>query len=71
MSPPRGRVVIPRVEGGQPIQFYLQDESADADVSDAWTAEAVDRLVAIAPETVGVGTVRNMTVHVGGSKLRY
>ena len=43
-------------------QFYLQDESAVGDLSNSWTQQAVDRLLAIAPGTIGVGTVRNMTV---------
>ncbi|MBR0756331.1 hypothetical protein JQ604_29490 [Bradyrhizobium jicamae] len=46
------------------FQFYLQDESAAGDLSDAWTQEATDRLLAIAPGTVGIGTVRNMHVPV-------
>ncbi len=46
------------------FQFYLQDESVDGDLSDSWTQEAVDRLLAIAPGTIGVGTVRNMNVPV-------
>jgi hypothetical protein len=46
------------------FQFYIQDESADGHLGDAWTSEAVDRLLAIAPGTVGVGTVRNMLVPV-------
>ena len=46
------------------FQFYLQDESVKGDLSDSWTPEAVDRLLALAPGTVGVGTVRNMTVPV-------
>ena len=46
------------------FQFYLQDESAAGDLSDYWTEEAVDRLLAVAPGTIGVGTVRNMTVPV-------
>lgn len=46
------------------FQFYLQDERANGDLSDAWTPEAVDRLLAIAPGTIGVGTARNMTVPV-------
>lgn len=46
------------------FQFYVQDESAVGDLSDSWTQEAVDRLLAIAPGTIGVGTVRNMTVPV-------
>jgi hypothetical protein len=46
------------------FQFYLQDESAEGDLSASWTQEAVDRLLAVAPGTIGVGTVRNMTVPV-------
>lgn len=46
------------------FQFYLQDEKADGDLSDSWTQEAVDRLLAVAPGTIGVGTVRNMDVPV-------
>ena len=46
------------------FQFYLQDEAADGDLSDSWTTEAVQRLLAIAPGAVGVGTVRNMNVPV-------
>ena len=43
-------------------QFYLRDESADSDLGDSWSQEAVDRLLAIAPGTIGVGTVRDMNV---------
>jgi hypothetical protein len=46
------------------FQFYLQDESADGNLGDSWTQEAVDRLIAVAPGTVGVGTARNMMVPV-------
>jgi hypothetical protein len=46
------------------FQFYLQDESMDGNLGDSWTAEAVTRLLAVAPGTVGVGTVRNMDVPV-------
>jgi len=46
------------------FQFYLQDESGEGNLSDAWTEQAVDRLLAVAPGTVGVGTVRNMEVSV-------
>lgn len=42
------------------FQFYIQDESADGNLSDSWNEEAVTRLLAVAPGTVGVGTVRNM-----------
>jgi hypothetical protein len=45
-------------------QFYLQDEGAAGDLSDAWTDEAVADLVALAPGTIGVGTVRNTFVPV-------
>src|SRR6266700_4040336 len=43
-------------------QFYLQDERADGDLSESWSEEAVDRLLAIAPGTIEVGTVRDMDV---------
>ena len=46
------------------FQFYLQDESVPGDLSRAWTPETVDRLLALAPGTIGVGTVRNMDVPV-------
>lgn len=46
------------------FQFYLQDEGASGDLSESWTPEAVDRLLALAPGTIGVGTVRNMEVPV-------
>lgn len=46
------------------FQFYLQDESAKGDLSESWDKEAVDRLLAVAPGTIGVGTVRNMNVPV-------
>jgi len=46
------------------FQFYLQDESAEGNLGDSWSEEAVARLLAIAPGTIGVGTVRNMNVPV-------
>ncbi|HEY8920555.1 MAG TPA: hypothetical protein VIM87_29150 [Chitinophaga sp.] len=46
------------------FQFYIQDENAAGDLSNSWTQEAVDRLLALAPGTIGVGTVRNMHVPV-------
>ena len=46
------------------FQFYLQDEGAGGDLSESWTPDAVDRLLAIAPGTIGVGTVRNVHVPV-------
>jgi len=50
-------------------QFYIQDEKADGDLSDAWTDAAVERLLAVAPGTVGIGTVRNVDVPVTISVL--
>ncbi len=46
------------------FQFYLQDESSKGDLSESWTQDAVDRLLALTPGTIGVGTVRNMNVPV-------
>jgi hypothetical protein len=46
------------------FQFYLQDESVRGDLSEAWTKDAVARLVALAPGTIGIGTVRKMFVPV-------
>src|SRR5450432_2054901 len=46
------------------FQFYLQDEPVEGDLSESWPQEAVDRLLAIAPGKIGVGTVRNMNVPV-------
>src|SRR5262249_42222222 len=45
-------------------QFYLQDETVDGDLSDSWTREATDRLLVVTNGTIGIGTVRNMTVPV-------
>ena len=45
-------------------QFYLQDEPADGDLSEAWTQEATDRLLAVSEGVVGIGTVRNVDVPV-------
>src|SRR5262245_12699990 len=45
-------------------QFYLQDEQVQGDLSDAWTEHAVSILLAIAPGTIGVGTIRDMEVPV-------
>jgi hypothetical protein len=45
-------------------QFYLQDEAADGNLADSWTPAATARLLALAPGTIGVGTVRNTTVPV-------
>lgn len=45
-------------------QFYLQDESAEGDLSMAWTEEAERRRLAVAPGAVGIGTARAMDVPV-------
>jgi hypothetical protein len=45
-------------------QFYIQDENVDGNLSVAWTDGAVERLLAVAPGTVGIGTVRNVDVPV-------
>jgi hypothetical protein len=45
-------------------QFYVQDEQADCDLSDAWTDEAIDDMLAVVPGCLGVGTVRNVSVPV-------
>ena len=49
------------------FQFYIQDEAAKGDLSEAWSEEATDRLLAIAPGTIGIGTVRNMEVPIIGT----
>lgn len=46
------------------FQFYVQDENADVDWSDAWNEEATSRMLAVAPGVVAVGTARNTTVPV-------
>jgi hypothetical protein len=45
-------------------QFYVQDEGVEGNLGDSWTPEAVARDLAVAPGTVGIGTVRNATVPV-------
>jgi hypothetical protein len=45
-------------------QFYIQDETADGNLSDAWTDDAMKRFLAVARGTVGIGTVRNVDVPV-------
>ncbi|PZO03193.1 MAG: hypothetical protein DCF30_03470 [Hyphomicrobiales bacterium] len=46
------------------FQFYIQDETANDDFGSLWTEEAVERLLAVADHSVGIGTARNMTVPV-------
>lgn len=46
-------------------QFYIQDDDvAYGNLSDDWTAEAVEMRMAVAPHVVGIGTVRNIDVPV-------
>src|SRR6185312_3536252 len=45
-------------------QFYIQDEVAEGDLSEAWTPDAVERRLALAPGVIGIGTVRNTDVPV-------
>lgn len=52
------------------FQFYMQDDDQSfGDLSAAWTEEATERLLAVAPHVIGIGTVRNMTVPVSISIL--
>jgi hypothetical protein len=46
------------------FQFYLQDEPASGINGDAWTPEAVERMLAVSPGAIAVGTVRNVQVPV-------
>src|SRR4051812_26104513 len=49
-------------------QFYLQDDDQSfGDLSAAWTEEATERLLAVGPHVIGIGTARNMTVPVSVS----
>ena len=49
------------------FQFYIQDETANDDFGSLWTEEAVERLLAVADHSLGIGTARNMTVPVAVS----
>jgi hypothetical protein len=46
------------------FQFYLQDEKADSNLILDWTQESINNLLALAPDILGIGTVRNMFVPV-------
>lgn len=46
------------------FQFYLLDAATNEDFGALWTEEAVERLLAVAPHAVGIGTARNMAVPV-------
>lgn len=44
------------------FQLYLMDDGADDDTSEIWTDEALDLKLAVAKNTVAVGTYRNVDV---------
>lgn len=46
------------------FQFHIWDEALDADLSESWTQDACDRMLAMNGDVIGVGTARNMTVPV-------
>jgi hypothetical protein len=46
-------------------QFYLQDDDSEyGDLAEAWTDEAMERALAVAPHVVGIGTARHVAVPV-------
>ena len=45
-------------------QFYLQDELSQGDLSENWTEETVERMLALGSGVVGIGTLRNSIVPV-------
>lgn len=42
-------------------QFYFQDEAASGDLSDAWTPQATEDLLAVGTGVIVVGTARIAT----------
>jgi hypothetical protein len=44
------------------FQFHLHDTLAECTLADAWTPEALERNLAVAPFIVAVGTHRNISV---------
>ena len=46
------------------FQFYIQDELAEGNLGEAWSREAVARMIAVVPGVVGIGTFRNWHVPV-------
>ncbi len=46
------------------FQFYLQDENAEGDLSETWTKESANDLLAVASGIIGIATARNMDVPV-------
>jgi hypothetical protein len=58
-------MLVGLVTGRDYHQFYLQDDdSRFGNLSEAWTDEATDRLLAVASHVLGVGTARNVEVPV-------
>lgn len=45
------------------FQLYLMDDGADDDMSEIWTDKALDLKLAVAKNTVAVGTYRNVDVN--------
>ena len=46
------------------FQIYLQDEGAPGIDGDSWSRDATERMLAVAPRALAVGTVRNVCVPV-------
>jgi hypothetical protein len=69
LSPRAGYTARPSLRPVCAVKFHIQDEKADGDLSEAWNDAAVERLLAVAPGTVGIGTVRNVDVPVTISVL--
>jgi hypothetical protein len=46
------------------FQFYLHDEGENEDFGARWNDAAVERLLAVASHSVGIGTMRNASVPV-------
>lgn len=46
------------------FQFHLEDEDAPGVDGDAWSREATERMLAVAPGAIAVGTARNVDVPV-------
>lgn len=46
------------------FQFHLHDENMNPNFGNAWDQFSVDNFLAITPEGIGIGTVRNMDVPV-------
>lgn len=46
------------------FQFYIQDEPVEGNLGEAWNKEAVERMLAVLPGVIGIGTFRNWHVPV-------